>query len=150
MPVGLPAADGRAIRINPGRQPSTADRRPPTATQRPSANDQPALPLGPAVALKPAKEPKRERGKKATEAVPPPIFLGVDVSAAPTEVFGEGPTAGNGGSVWTLPRVVDVLESGTDVDVNSAGIRERVEVIEHTLDSFGAPATVVELSLIHI
>ena len=141
-----PAADGRAIRINPGRQPSTADRRPPTATQRPSANDQPALPLGPAVALKPAKEPKRERGKKATEAVPPPIFLGVDVSAAPTEVFGEGPTAGNGGSVWTLPRVVDVLESGTDVDVNSAGIRERVEVIEHTLDSFGAPATVVEIN----
>ena len=141
-----PAADGRAIRINPGRQPSTADRRPPTATQRPSANDQPALPLGPAVALKPVKEPKRERGKKATEAVPPPIFLGVDVSAAPTEVFGEGPTAGNGGSVWTLPRVVDVLESGTDVDVNSAGIRERVEVIEHTLDSFGAPATVVEIN----
>ena len=141
-----PAADGRAIRINPGRQPSTADRRPPTATQRPSANDQPALPLGPAVALKPAKEPKRERGKKATEAVPPPIFLGVDVSAAPTEVFGDGPTAGNGGSVWTLPRVVDVLESGTDVDVNSAGIRERVEVIEHTLDSFGAPATVVEIN----
>jgi S-DNA-T family DNA segregation ATPase FtsK/SpoIIIE len=98
------------------------------------------------VALKPAKEPKRERGKKATEAVPPPIFLGVDVSAAPTEVFGEGPAAGDGGSVWTLPRVVDVLESGTDVDVNSASIRERVEVIEHTLDSFGAPATVVEIN----
>ena len=141
-----PAADGRAIRINPGRQPAANAQRPTPTTQRPAASDQPALPLGPAVALKPAKEPKRERGKKATEAVPPPIFLGVDVSTAPTEVFGEGPTAGDGGSVWTLPRVPDVLESGTDVDVNSAGIRERVEVIEHTLDSFGAPATVVEIN----
>ncbi len=40
----------------------------------------------------------------------------------------------------------DVLESGTDIDVNSASIRERVEVIEHTLESFGAPATVVEIN----
>ncbi len=141
-----PAADSRAIRINPGRQATPNTPRPTTTSQRPSPSEQPGLPLGPAVALKPAKEPKRERGKKATEAVPPPIFLGVDVSAAPTEVFGESATAGEGTPVWTLPRVVDVLESGTDVDVNSAGIRERVEVIEHTLDSFGAPATVVEIN----
>ena len=141
-----PAADSRAIRINPNRQATPNAPRPATTSQRPSPSEQPVLPLGPAVALKPAKEPKRERGKKATEAVPPPIFLGVDVSAAPTEVFGESPTAGDGAPVWTLPRVVDVLESGTDVDVNSASIRERVEVIEHTLDSFGAPATVVEIN----
>ena len=66
-----PATNGRTIRINPGRT-ATADQRPPTADHRPPATDQPALPLGPAVTLKPAKEPKRERGKKAADAVPPP------------------------------------------------------------------------------
>ena len=146
-----PATNDRTIRINPGRtatndqRPPTTDHRPPT-NQRPPATDQPALPLGPAVTLKPAKEPKRERGKKAADAVPPPIFLGADLSSAPTEALGEGAAPGESASVWTLPRVADVLESGTDVDVNSAGIRERVEVIEHTLDSFGAPATVVEIN----
>jgi len=144
-----PAADSRAIRINPGRT-ATNDQRPTTAGNQPPTNhrspttDQPALPLGPAVALKPAKEPKRDKGKKAAEAVPPPLFIGADVSAAPTELFGEA--TAEAASVWTLPRVADVLESGTDVDVNSASIRERVEVIEHTLDSFGAPATVVEIN----
>ena len=78
--------------------------------------------------------------------MPPPIFLGADLSSAPTEALGESAASGEGASVWTLPRVADILESGTDVDVNSAGIRERVEVIEHTLDSFGAPATVVEIN----
>jgi len=146
-----PATNGRTIRINPGRT-ATNDQRPPTADHRPPATDQPALPLGPAVALKPAKEPKRERGKKAADAVPPPIFLGADLSSAPTEVLGASAApgasaaAGESASVWTLPRVADILESGTDVDVNSAGIRERVEVIEQTLDSFGAPATVVEIN----
>ncbi len=144
-----PASNERAIRINPGRTPA-GDQPPTTRTtpvvQRPSPTDQPALPLGPAVTLKPTKEPKRERGKKAADAVPPPIFLGADLSSAPTEVLGESAAPGESASVWTLPRVADVLESGTDVDMNSAGIRERVEVIEHTLDSFGAPATVVEIN----
>ncbi len=42
--------------------------------------------------------------------------------------------------------MADILETGTDIDVNNSSIRERVEVIEHTLESFGAPATVVEIN----
>ena len=145
-----PASSGRTIRLNPGRQgdmrrpaedsrPAAAERRP-TLERRPSG-DQPPLPLGAATEAKPAEQPKRDKRKTTAEAVPPPIFLGADMPPA----LGEGPAEGDA-SVWTLPRVADVLESGTDVDVNSASIRERVEVIEHTLDSFGAPATVVEIN----
>ena len=126
----------------------TADRRPPTADAplSPTPNpyplsptrEQPPLPLGPNVTVKPAGEAKRDRGKKSAAAAPPPIFLGADAAA--------DASADDDASIWTLPRVADVLESGTDVDVNSASIRERVEIIEHTLDSFGAPATVVEIN----
>jgi S-DNA-T family DNA segregation ATPase FtsK/SpoIIIE len=42
--------------------------------------------------------------------------------------------------------VSEILESGSDHDVNNAAIREQVEIIEHTLESFGAPATVVEIN----
>ena len=45
-----------------------------------------------------------------------------------------------------MPNLADVLESGIDQDVNSTAIREQVEIIEHTLDSFGAPVTVVEIN----
>ncbi len=50
------------------------------------------------------------------------------------------------GYTWTLPHIDEVLESGTDLDLNNAAIREQVEVIEQTLESFGAPATVVEIN----
>ncbi len=59
------------------------------------------------------------------------------------------PVTANGqdsGYKWTLPIVSEILESGTDLDLNSASIREQVEIIEHTLESFGAPATVVEIN----
>ena len=142
-----PAGAERAIRINPERRQTTDHRpqtgvspvaQPPAAGRRPPA-EQPPLPLEPAVALKPDKSPAREKprkGGKDGEAVPAPVF-----DAAPRRE-----TGGESNPIWTLPRVADVLESGTDVDVNSASIRERVEVIEHTLDSFGAPATVVEIN----
>ncbi len=135
-----PAPGGRSIRMNPGRTPA-ADRQPPIAANVPAPTEQQPLPLGPNVTLKPAREPRHAKGKKSAEEVPPPIFLGADMAPA----LDDSPTEGDV-SVWTLPRVGDVLESGTDVDVNSASIRERVEIIEHTLDSFGAPATVVEIN----
>jgi len=58
-------------------------------------------------------------------------------------------TAGSGrqaGYTWTLPLISEILDAGTDLDLNNVVIREQVEVIEHTLESFGAPATVVEIN----
>ncbi len=151
----------REPRPSTGATPATGNRQPPADAKVPGARgqvpgaersapapnpypltpnrEQPPLPLGPTVALKTAGEGKREKGKKSANDVPPPIFLGADAAPALGDALAET-------SLWTLPRVADVLESGTDVDVNSASIRERVEIIEHTLDSFGAPATVVEIN----
>jgi len=117
----------RAVRVNPGREKPAPPAEPAQPRLIPDTNGKPR----PAAAEKPVKAPVRERAKKgqaASEAV----------------TFVETPPPA--GSIWTLPRVADMLESGTDVDVNSAAIRERVEVIEHTLESFGAPATVVEIN----
>jgi S-DNA-T family DNA segregation ATPase FtsK/SpoIIIE len=50
------------------------------------------------------------------------------------------------GQNWKLPQIEALLESGGDQDVADATIREQVEIIEHTLESFGAPASVVEIS----
>jgi S-DNA-T family DNA segregation ATPase FtsK/SpoIIIE len=47
---------------------------------------------------------------------------------------------------WELPVLTGLLEAGSEQDVSDVQIREQVEVIEHTLESFGAPATVVEIS----
>ena len=50
------------------------------------------------------------------------------------------------GYTWTLPVLSEILDSGSDLDLNNVAIREQVEIIEHTLESFGAPATVVEIT----
>jgi S-DNA-T family DNA segregation ATPase FtsK/SpoIIIE len=50
------------------------------------------------------------------------------------------------GYKWTLPAISEILDSGSDLDLNNVAIREQVEIIEHTLESFGAPATVVEIN----
>jgi S-DNA-T family DNA segregation ATPase FtsK/SpoIIIE len=39
-----------------------------------------------------------------------------------------------------------LLEKGDEQELGNALIREQVEIIEHTLESFGAPATVVEIN----
>jgi S-DNA-T family DNA segregation ATPase FtsK/SpoIIIE len=50
------------------------------------------------------------------------------------------------GQKWSLPDITTILDSGDDVDIGDTYFREQVEIIEHTLESFGAPATVVEIN----
>jgi S-DNA-T family DNA segregation ATPase FtsK/SpoIIIE len=47
---------------------------------------------------------------------------------------------------WKLPSIDDMLAAGGDQEVDNSFIREQVEIIEHTLESFGAPANVVEIN----
>ncbi len=47
---------------------------------------------------------------------------------------------------WTLPQVATVLETGTAGRADEAFDRERARLIEETLQSFGAPARVVEIN----
>ncbi|WP_420641498.1 DNA translocase FtsK [Candidatus Leptofilum sp.] len=129
----------RDIPINPRRQPRT----PVSESVQPRLiPDPPAAAEAAAEAPKPKTEPKkptrRKRGKQVEEpadtpTVVTPVFLG----------------RSNGRSQqhnWKLPAIDDILEPGTDQDPSGAMIREQVEIIEHTLESFGAPATVVEIN----
>ncbi|MBP9500534.1 MAG: DNA translocase FtsK 4TM domain-containing protein [Candidatus Promineofilum sp.] len=130
---------GREVRINPGRERPATTPDPVQPRLIPDGPPARAKTAGTApIPDKSAQPPVREKAKRGQKDAPPPIFIGADTPAASS--------AAAAGSVWTLPRVIDILESGTDIDVNSTSIRERVEVIEQTLESFGAPATVVEIN----
>jgi S-DNA-T family DNA segregation ATPase FtsK/SpoIIIE len=83
----------------------------------------------------PARKRRTRRQQKEEMEAPPetgPIHLGADAM-------------GNS-QIWELPTVAEMLESGGEQEISNAAIREQVEVIEHTLESFGAPGKVVEIN----
>lgn len=89
---------------------------------------------------KPEVKPKRgRRGRKKQEETPPAQQPTV---VTPVFVGGMSQQAHH----WTIPNLSEMLEQGNDQDTSDAMIREQVEIIEHTLESFGAPATVVEIN----
>ncbi|MFQ5400348.1 MAG: DNA translocase FtsK 4TM domain-containing protein [Anaerolineae bacterium] len=139
-----PPFEERDIAINPGRSPQRARTRPTAA---------PPVPEPEAAALKPAgnaePEPAPQRRRRSARKRPTTPAAKEDTPSGrtpttPAPIF-LGSSSGGSGS-WTLPRLSEMLEAGSDQDLNSATIREQVEVIEHTLESFGAPATVVEIN----
>jgi S-DNA-T family DNA segregation ATPase FtsK/SpoIIIE len=137
----LPITNSRPARApvtqanQPSLFPEAAAAAPPAAPVRaePAAAKPEAKPTP-----KPTTQPVRAtRGKTApapadTPTIVTPIFLGNN---------GRKPQ-----HQWTLPVISEILEPGTDQDPSGAVIREQVEIIEHTLESFGAPATVVEIN----
>jgi DNA segregation ATPase FtsK/SpoIIIE, S-DNA-T family len=135
--TGAEPAPGRTIRVNPDRQPAATAQLPLPISPQPAGKGQASAATAEA-APKPARESGRSRRKSAGTSVPAAIYLGSDDPSQAQNM--------PGGPAWTLPAIAEILEAGTDIDVNSATIRERVEIIEHTLESFGAPATVVEIN----
>ncbi|NLF13712.1 MAG: hypothetical protein GX597_18170, partial [Anaerolineaceae bacterium] len=51
-----------------------------------------------------------------------------------------------GEQVWRLPNVDDILADAVEQELSQAEIRERVRIIEDTLNSFGVPAKVKEVN----
>ncbi len=51
-----------------------------------------------------------------------------------------------GEQVWRLPNVDDILAEASEQELSQVEIRERVRIIEDTLNSFGVPAKVVEVN----
>jgi len=47
---------------------------------------------------------------------------------------------------WVLPNIEDILEHGANIDFDDEFDRQRAQLIEETLASFGAPAHVVEIN----
>lgn len=60
--------------------------------------------------------------------------------------YGDAVRMASIGYAWQLPDVKNILEPGTENATADAQIREQVEIIEHTLSSFGAPGRVVEIN----
>ena len=131
------------IRMNPGREPA------PQAVQLKLVPDEKETkPVSKQQEQKTTTTKKsariRLRGSKKEKNAKP---TGAPVrETSPAVDAGDASSSAGAAMTWTLPVVSDILESGTDTDVNSAVIREQVEIIEHTLESFGAPATVVEIN----
>ncbi|HSG15782.1 MAG TPA: DNA translocase FtsK 4TM domain-containing protein [Anaerolineae bacterium] len=139
-----PAAE-REIPVNRGgatvsTAPSRASEPPSAAnapTGVPTTSTNPAQPATQTAATK-----RRSRRRKGAQPQTAPTSTANQDTAEATPVF----FTQTSGQNWTLPKVNELLESGGEQEVGSATIREQVEIIEHTLESFGAPATVVEIS----
>jgi DNA segregation ATPase FtsK/SpoIIIE, S-DNA-T family len=108
----------------PSRRPSTAE-----PAQRPAPEPVISRAGGEALKDKPARRAGRSRAPKAGEAGPEPVFVSAEARQS-----------------WSLPPLVEILEPGGEQEIGDALIREQVEIIEHTLESFGAPASVVEIN----
>ena len=77
---------------------------------------------------------------------PPPAQEKVGDSQQPGLFYGDAVRMAAANYVWQLPSVTDVLEPGTENAAADTAIREQVEIIEHTLASFGVPGRVVEIN----
>lgn len=83
----------------------------------------------------PRQKPERAERKQANDSPAPPAEpLTLDARAS------------NGSRSWDLPQVDEMLNAGGEQEISNAAIREQVEIIEQTLESFGAPAKVVEIN----
>jgi S-DNA-T family DNA segregation ATPase FtsK/SpoIIIE len=90
-----------------------------------------------------SKTRKKTRSRQSPPTQPQPTASNNQrPQPAPTPVFIEQ----SAGQNWTLPKLDSLLEKGDEQELGNALIREQVEIIEHTLESFGAPATVVEIN----
>ncbi|MBL8058628.1 MAG: DNA translocase FtsK [Anaerolineales bacterium] len=99
--------------------------------------------------LKPAAEPKAKAPAAKSAAAAPSGAAGAAAFPPAPQTPGAGfdqPLVIGGEQVWELPTVADVLESGTESGADDEFDRKRVQVIESTLASFGAPVRVVEIN----
>ena len=94
----------------------------------------------------PVAEPTSRRGRRSRAGRQEPE------PEAPSEPVPGEPAFGDGGGQlrrdpnWKLPDIAEVLNIGSDEEISHDSIREQVEIIEHTLESFGAPAVVVDIN----
>ncbi|MBC7227920.1 MAG: DNA translocase FtsK 4TM domain-containing protein [Thermoflexales bacterium] len=107
-------------------------RREPRPRPRP-APPPPAVPARPAAPSAPS--PRPATAPRPVPVQPPAPAAGV----SPPRVLG-------GGTLWQLPPVDQILEPGSEQDLNQEVIRQQVRIIEETLASLGAPVKVKEIN----
>jgi DNA segregation ATPase FtsK/SpoIIIE, S-DNA-T family len=100
----------------------------------------------------PATVARLQPNPKTPRAAPPETILdrrqsvGIPTSlSAPASPYDQ-PLVIGGEQPWELPKGEDILDPGTETGADDDMDRERVQVIENTLASFGAPVKVVEVN----
>ena len=104
---------------------------PPTPTQHPAAAEVIA-----ATAATPPPPPAAEETPAATNIPPSPTSMRPTLSAAPRRKRRD----------WKLPDIRNLLNVGSESDLDREVLLGRARTIEETLQSFGAPGRVVEVN----
>ncbi len=149
----IPVNTGGTVRVSRARKPIIVEPLPeapptqsaPAATAAVARESGQAGGRGPAAAA--VSEPaaadssnsRRRQGKQAGPSAAPDAIASEPLFMAPNPDNAPAPS-------WKLPNIDDMLTAGSDQEVDNSFIREQVEIIEHTLESFGAPANVVEIN----
>ncbi len=131
----LPLPDRGRLSVTgtaPGRSRPEAPGAPPTAT--PPASTQPASPADKSK----ARVPPSVTSATPSAAIPPPAVTPAPAYDQPLVIGGDQP--------WVLPEMGDILDPGTESGADDEFDRKRVQIIENTLASFGAPVKVVEIN----
>jgi S-DNA-T family DNA segregation ATPase FtsK/SpoIIIE len=130
IPINTPRTSTRSTTNEPTTQPELITIEPAKSTTKGKA------------APKTARKQSSRRKPAEAVSVPVPATSKTDQDAEAIPALSGQDAVGT----WDLPAIPDLLESGSDQDISDVQIREQVEIIEHTLESFGAPATVVEIN----
>jgi len=122
----------------------------PAATPIPSPEEsvKPTLTPAPKQSSSPqptAPTPPQGKKQRLQQAAAQPAMEIPPVPAPPPPMFDQ-PLIIGGQQPWVLPAVAEMLEPGSEGGADDQYDRERVRVIEETLNSFGAPARVVEVN----
>ncbi|MBL8045693.1 MAG: DNA translocase FtsK 4TM domain-containing protein [Anaerolineales bacterium] len=128
----------RNLRGQPPTQPL------PPINRRPTENAQPR-PVAPPVAASAEARRPAAPANNASKLAPtaPPIVP--PAANTPNPAYDQ-PLVIGGEQVWELPQMEEILENGTESGADDGFDRKRVQIIEQTLASFGAPVKVVEIN----
>jgi S-DNA-T family DNA segregation ATPase FtsK/SpoIIIE len=112
------------------------------------APQRPGVPAAPTARRKteiatPTSEPPQSVNSSVTVDQTPERMVGQD---QPGLFYGDAVRMAATGYSWRLPSLPEVLEPGTEGNTSDVYMRQQVEIIEHTLASFGAPGRVVEIN----
>ncbi len=103
-----------------------------------SAQLAPLPPASPAEKSKPKLSAAPSSATSSAAVIPP-------AAATPAPAYDQ-PLVIGGDQPWVLPQTVDILDPGTESGADDEFDRKRVQIIENTLSSFGAPVKVVEIN----
>ncbi len=131
----LPLPNSKGHLIVTGTAPVKGERPSPLAapTARPGS-EQP----GPSPDKLKPKTPTAPSVPGAAPAIPPAATTPAPAYDQPLVIGGDQP--------WVLPPMADILDPGTESGADDEFDRKRVQIIENTLSSFGAPVKVVEIN----